>query len=270
MIKNKSIVIKQGLHDKYINLTAFDNILILDIRYNKLESIILPPNIVELYCCYNKFAVCPDFSQFGSLEIIHISNNKILKLSALPKSIKKLNISNNLISHIDDIPDSITKLNISNNPIIIIDKFPLSLTKLFATGLFAFELPNLPTNLKLLHVDKEIKLPYKHHLEIYYHEYYDDVQIQNSSDSNDSDENDWNFDDIDDEFGIFSDPRKSRNDNFKLNNHSNSNSNSNRNRNHNNSSNMEFNYYDFMFDDFNSNSNNRTCISIYNTETIEI
>lgn len=93
------------------------NLKIICCKYNELEFLpdYFPPYLEELHVHFNNLE-CVNLENLDNLRMVSLQDNKIKKISGLPKNIKSLNFHNNKVKEIDKLPRCITQMNCRNNP----------------------------------------------------------------------------------------------------------------------------------------------------------
>ncbi len=147
-----------------------DSLKWLDCSYNHLEKIKkLPENLVYFKCTYNRFReikfndklkylncsnnFLDSFKNIPeSLEVLIVVENKLEKLSGLPKSLIELNCANNEISSIHFTSDlvNLKKINLNHNHVKTIEVYPPNLEIANIIGCELSHIDNLPSTLKIL------------------------------------------------------------------------------------------------------------------------
>lgn len=82
----------------------------------------------------------------GTLRVLDVSNNKLIKLPKLPTGLLELNAMNNLLTEID-LPPQLLNLFCSNNKITSFSEFPITMEDLRCSRNPLKSLPVLPPNL---------------------------------------------------------------------------------------------------------------------------
>lgn len=80
-----------------INLSSFVDLEVIDVSYNKIETIIVPPNLKELCCKHN---VVKHLDLTPNLKILDCSFNKIFKIPQSLPNLEILHCDNNLLEEL--------------------------------------------------------------------------------------------------------------------------------------------------------------------------
>ncbi len=125
------------------------NVTELDISGSKLAINYLPHSVNRL--TYNAYAFSEVNIILPNLEYLDISDNRVTRITHLPKTLKTLIMKNSIIlGEIENLPENLQTLVITKAESLKLPKLPSNLKTLIIEECHIDKLPNLPESLTLL------------------------------------------------------------------------------------------------------------------------
>jgi len=137
----------------------------IDLSFNELRKIPKFPDCIEvLNLSWNKLHGKIDLSQYKSLRVLRIHDNKLQIFPKLPESIKKVDSRFNYFKVINNLPNTVEKLLLSYNPNLQSFNCPKSLKNLWIYACPKLKTIEFPNNISLngvRNINKPTNIIYK-------------------------------------------------------------------------------------------------------------